>query len=325
MATQAQIADASSWFQKAAPSVGQVQGPNELVPEMAAAYFQAQTDFVFPRVFPLVSVQHLAGQYAVWDKDQLRSAELVDHADGAEVEELDDKLAFETYQCKVQGGRRSIGDQARANEGDGIDLMTYKVRANMDTAFRTNEARFIDAYVKQGVWGTDSTPNPKWAAGSTNIVSDLLTGIRTIAGETGMRPDTLSLGPDVWHVMIQNDQVKNFVLGRDAANANLSTEAMANAFGLRQVIVAWSAKSDDSFYFGKNALLTFSPATKTALEPSAGMTAAWRGVVGDADMGIATRMLRDELRYRDVVDVFTAWAPVVQAADLGYFYNAAVA
>src|SRR5688572_17939345 len=108
---------------------------------------------------------------------------------------------------------------------------------------------------------------------------------------------------------------------------------LAQIFGVKNVYVAKAIKNTAvegetaaySFVLGKHALLLHVAENPGLLTPSSGYTFSWRGVSQGMGADIGVRSFRMEALAAERVEAQIAIDFKLVAADLGYFFNGAVA
>jgi hypothetical protein len=146
-------------------------------------------------------------------------------------------------------------------------------------------------------------------------------------------PNTLVVSHPVHEALKRHPTVKDRFKYTSAESV---TEAMlARFFEVDRYLVSravytgsneGAASPSYSFAVGKHALLCFSNPSPSLLTPSAGYVFNWRramgGVGGDAGLGI--KKFRMDQLDADRIEIEMAWDMKRVAADMGYFFSAAV-
>ena len=110
----------------------------------------------------------------------------------------------------------------------------------------------------------------------------------------------------------------------------LAAEIIAKFLELDEYHVSKSAYSSSkegaaskvqAFAVGPHALLTYKEGAPTLMSPTAATIFAWSGLTGLNNAGVRIDQYYDEKKKQDVVRGEFAFAMVVSASDLGYFFN----
>ena len=306
-------------FQRAAPSAGQVQGVAAIVSAAAQQYFTAPGMFAFHRALPFVGSPNLSLTYPEYDKGQVFKARLKPRAPGQPFEDLGFDLTWPTVSIQPNGGQFPIPDETSANDRGTVSPERGGVRLLLRAAFAGYEELF-ESLVDVAAAATTNTDlsAKKWDSGNGVPINDSLNAIKQIASRGGNAMECIGVcNLDVATAMRSNAQLREAVqFGESGGPLMPGMDQIATAMGLREIVVSSAAKSNGEFFLGNNFIVMDAPRTKTAEEPAGAMLVGWTGVQGGAPEGIATRLKRDEINDRDLVQLKTAYNIVVQAKDL---------
>jgi len=289
--------------------------------------------YIADQVFPIVYVGKQTNKIRIYTKSYWFRDEARLRGPGEEVfrsgYELDTST---TYYCEGYAIGKDIPDEIRANADEGIDLDREATEWVTDRLLLRRERKFVEDFFRTGVWATDVTltGTAQWSdyAESTPI-EDIRKAKETILSSTGVEPNTLVLGYQVYNKLLDHPAFTERI--KYTQTGIVTADLIARVVDIDRVLVARSiyetaqegAPSSMAFTFGKHALVLYVAERPSILEPSAGYTFIWRPLGGAGNQIIATR--RDEARYTDVVEGFTWFDQVVLGADLGYFIENAVA
>ena len=148
-------------------------------------------------------------------------------------------------------------------------------------------------------------------------------------------PNKLTLGVAVYDALLDHpDIIDRIKYGQTpGAPAMANEQILAQLFEVDEVLVSrgivnsspQGVAESNGFITGNNALLTFSPATPSIFQPSAGYTLSWTGYLGSAPQGFRIKRFRIERLEVDRVEVAMAFDQKVVGSDLGFFFESAVA
>ena len=290
--------------------------------DFSLAYFQAESQFAAPSIFPIVNVAQRSGQYYTYDLAELRRSDAKKRAPGTESAVRSYKLSKDAYYCEVYSIAVDVSEQETANadpaldpEQDAVRVATNDIRIAMDRAW-TNEA------FSTGIWGTESTAT--WNTSTGDPVGDLQTGILSVLSVTGKRPNTLVLGAESWYSGLWSSTA---ILARlpDNAARVVTPEFVGGLFGFDRVFIldtmeqtVESSTGAPAFIHEDHALLAYVDPGAGLREATAGKTFVWSGLIGGGG-GIRTK--RMEMPWKDAmprIEVDAAFDFKVVAPDLGY-------
>lgn len=298
---------------------------------ISVAYLQAQTNFIAPRVFPVVPVDKQSDLYFTYTKNDWFRDEAKVRPPASESVGSGYGVSTASYSCIPYAIHKDIPDQVRNNEDaplnsdrDATEFVTHRLLLRQEIAWAA-------AYFTTSVWATDSTPGNLWDNYTTSDpISDVETGKRTILASTGYEANALVVGYDVFKALKNHPDV---VDRYKYTSSEVVTEAMlARLFGVERLLVAKAVKATNNenetgaydFVYGKSALLCHVAKSPSILTPSAGYVFAWRGVSGMYGATVGVKRFRMEHLAADRVEAEVAFDHKAVATDLGYFFSAAV-
>lgn len=293
--------------------------------DFSLAYFQNPSNFIAPRVFPILGVPNKSDKYHIYDKAATARSEATSRAPNTESPVRTYTLSQDTYNCDVKSVAVDVSEQIRANADPVLDPEEDAARVAIDDIRIRMEQDFATAAFSTGIWATESTAT--WNTSTGDPIGDLQTAKLTVLQNTGMDPNTLVLGADSWYSGLWTSTA---ITGRlpDNAPRIVTPQFIGNLFGFDNVYIAKSirntAQEDStgdptmSFNLADHALVAYvdpNPGPRTA---TAGRTFIWTGLIGAAE-GIRTK--RYDMPWKDAyprVEVDTAYDFKVVGTDLGY-------
>ena len=331
------------------PTLGDVH-VNRPLTTVSVAYMQDQKDFVAGTVFPGIPVPNKSDLYFIYNRGDYFRNNMQKRAPGTAAATSGYKLAPGTYSAEVWAIKKIIDDQIRLNsdqplqpDRDATFWLTQQALVNRDVNWAT-------AYFTTGVWGTDVTgittaPGGgqflRWDQSGSTPINDILTQQLAIKQNTGLWPNVLVLGAQVFVALLTNAQViDRLKYGQTAPGpVVVSTSDLEALFKVERVVVAagiqtTSAESNvvdsdttpDTFAFiaGKAALLAYAAKSPSINQASAGYTFNWTGLTGATAAGMRIKKFRWEIDAADHVEIESAYALSVLGKDLAVFYNTAI-
>jgi hypothetical protein len=303
---------------------------------MSIAYLQSTEGFVSRKVFPTVSVKKQSDLYYRYAKKQWFRTDAKVRAPGTESAGSGfDMDTNDNYFCPVIAIHKDVDDQLRANadsqlapDRDATELVTRHLMLKQ-------EKDWASKYFTTGVWagavgGLDITPGTLWDAANSTPIVDIREQIRSVHSKTGHKPNTLTLGAEVWDVLVDHPDFLERI--KYTEKGVVTAELIAGLLGIDRVLVADAiedtgvegAAESLSYVFGKNALLTYSPPRPALMMPSAGYTFAWSGLLGANAAGMRMSRFRMEHLKSDRVEGEAAYDQKVVSAECGAFFSAVI-
>lgn len=329
------------------PLVGDVH-VNRPLTNILVGYMQDAANFVADRVFPNIPVQKQSDRYFVYNRGDFYRDTMAQRAPSTESAGDGFKLDnTPTYFCNKWALHKDIDDDLRANADDPLNLDRDTTLYLGQKAMLNRETQFVSNYFTTGVWtgasvdvtGVSASPAGnevlQWNDANSTPISDVKTYCSTVQGATGYRPNKMVLGRQVWDQLSEHSDIVSRIQ-YSSSNTNpaiVSKAAVAALFELQELLVmeavknsaAESATDSVAFIGGKHALLVYAAAAPSIMQPTAGYTFSWTGLLGAGAMGGRTKTIRLDWLNSDRVEVEQAYDQVVVASDMGVFFNGVVA
>lgn len=303
---------------------------DEVLTNLSVAYATDESQYVASKVFPTVSVSKQTDKYWTFTKEDWFRDEAQKRADNSESFGSGYRLSTDSYYCDVWAFHRDLGSQLRANADASLRLEQNATRFVTQRLLLRQEIQWATDFFTTGVWGTDLTPANLWSDYTlSDPVVDIETAKTAILAVTGYEANTLTLGYQTYLALKNHPDIRDRI--KYTSSENVGTTLLARLFEVDRVLVTKGIKATNikgataaySFIHGKHALLTYSPASPGLETPSAGYTFMWNQIGNGGGIGIDSFDIRRTKTLR--VEGEMAWDNKVIAADLGYFFNGAVA
>lgn len=336
---------------------------NRPLTNITIAHLQEEDAFAAPTQFPLVPVQKRSDLYFIYKREDFFRDEMAPRGAASESAGSGYNLSTGSYECVKYALHKDIDDDTRANEDTPL-------QSDRDAAIWLGQSALIKlervwaaAAFTTGVWtgsagtnggaagsdltgdavGTAANHFKQWDQAGSTPIEDIRAQIVNLT-LTGINPKdlVLTMGIQVWQKLADNSEL----VGRLSYNdLRIFTEdKLAALLGIRQVKVVRSVYNSAaegetgaySFIFGKNALLTYTPAAPALMTPSAGYTFIWRGYLAgqggsgmipgqDRLRGCATvSKFRMPALKADRIEAELAFVPVITGPEMGVFFSSAV-
>lgn len=342
------------------PSAGNVH-VNRPLTNLLVGYMQDQTGFVADRVFPNVPVSKQSDAYFEYDRGEWNRDDMKVRAPGTESAGSSYDLDTKTYYSRVRAVHKDIPDQLLDNADNPLNLDRDATTFVAQKALLNREVAWVARFFKTGttpgaIWtfvadGVASSPTApasfdptnasnnnilQWNDAASTPIENMRLGMTYVQQRTGFRPNKLTLGRPVYDVLQDHpDVVARLDRGQTTGPAKANREAIAALLELDEVLVMEAiyntAKKNvasavvHDFIGGKNALLTYSPATAGVMLPSAGYTFSWTGRAGNSQQGARIKRFRIEALESTRVEAQQAYDQKLVGPDLGYFFNGIIA
>ena len=323
---------------------------NRPLTNISIAYIQSRINFVAAQVFPNIPVSKQADAYFEYDRGEFNRDAMRERAPATESAGGTYKIGTEAYYAKVYAYHKDVPDQIRANQDDPIDLDREATEFVTQKGLIHREVTWADSYLKSGVWtfnveggdsrsvdfdpkGTTANTLARWSDASSEPIENVRELKRHVLEETGLMPNTLTLGRPVFDVLVDHpDIVGRLDRGQTTGPVMATRDSLAALFEVERVLVMDAIRNtanegrapNHSFIAGKHALLSYRPDSPGLLTPSAGYTFGWTGYVGAGDEGVRIKRFRMEWLNADRVEGEMAYDQKLIAKDLGVFFNGIV-
>ena len=305
---------------------------------ISVAYAQTG-NFVADRVFPRVPVSKQSDQYFTYTKaDWLRSqAEL--RAPATESAGSGWTLGTDTYYARVRAIHKDIADQQRANQDSPLNLDADATRWITRQILMDREKDWSTTFFGAGIWdnevtGVSGTPAAGqfqyWDEDGSDPIGDIDEQKITVMESTGYVPQIGVASPHVVRGLRNNadviDRIKytqQGVVTPGLLASLLDLDAMYIASAIEDTSTEGAATDSPGFIHGKHFLLAYAAPAPSLMEPSAGYTFVWTGLMGSVD-GWQIKRFRMEHLEADRVEGQLADDQKVVASDVAVFFDGAV-
>lgn len=308
---------------------------------LSVAFDQMDSAFIFDKVFPVVPVDDISGLY--WNfpiEDWLRD-EAQRRAPGTESAGGGFGINNDTYSCDVFAWHKDIDDQTLRQADTALSLDRAATQFVVNRLRMRQERQFLTDFFGTGRWGLDltgvaSSPSTnqfiQWNnTGTSKPITDVKAARRRIVSTTGMIPNTLVLGYDVYDALTVHPDILDRIKYTDSSA--ITEEILARYFDVERVLVSSSIvntaaegqTANTNFNLGKVALLCYSAPAASLMTPSAGYQFKWKGVSNGLGTTIGTSRFRMDALKSDRIEGEVAFDNKIISPALGVYIAAAVA
>lgn len=305
---------------------------------MCQNYMQSQADYVALKTTPKILVKKQTGKYFVFDKATLMANNFQRRGPGERLNRSGFRLSSVDFNCEVYGDATDLSNQQRANWDEAAlgNVDRSKARYLGNGFLQHFERAWASAFFANGLWGTSTTPGTLWSAQGSTPIEDVLAGKRTVKKNTGYEPNTMTVGYEVHEKLLRHPDIIDLIKHTSGPGnpAVANEETLAKVFGVAKYTVCKATKNtagenetfSGDFVQGKHALLAYMADAPSKEEPSAAYIFAWDGVgEGVLEEDVAITKYWDQDTRSDVWEIEVGYDLVICGADLGYFFNGAVA
>lgn len=330
---------------------------NAPLTNISIAFMQDASGFVADRVFPNVSVQKQSDRYFQYDRSDFWRNGFRKRAPSTESAGGGWKIdSTPTYFCDIWALHKDIDDRVRANQDVPLNMDRDATIWLSQQAMIAREVTWVSQYFKTGVWdGIDGTngdvtgvaSNPtgaqvlQWNDASSTPIKNVKKYSTTIHQLTGLRPNKLVIGRQVWDVVSEHPEMIDRIkysggIGNDRP-AKITRQAVAALMEVDEVLVAdgiqvtsdensaFEASMTTAFIAGKGALLVYANPTPSLMQPSGGYTFSWTAFAGAGPQGQRISRFRMDNLKSDRVESEMAYDQKLVSADCGVFFTTLVA
>lgn len=313
---------------------------------VSVAYLQGADRFIANRLFPVVNVQIQGGKYFLYDKHDWMRSEAKLRAPASESEGSGWRLTQDNYFANVFAVHKDLDRETRANAQAPINLEREASQWVTHQLYLKRDIDWAADFFKASVWGTDvtgvaATPTgPQvlhWSDAASDPMVDVHLWTTYMTEITAKLSSEMSLvvGMDVWNALRSNPAILERIKYTQGP-AIPSAAVIAQLFGIKEIVVSAAVNStaaegtgtdaDMSFiYSKKDALLLYTPNSPSLMEPSAGYTFTWNGLLGQGAFGPRVRRFDIPLKNSIRVEGELAYDMKVVSADAGVFFDGVVA
>lgn len=310
---------------------------------ISVAYMQTEDMFIADKVFPMVNVEKQSDRYfrylkEDWFRDEaaMRAPATESTGGGYDIDNTP------TYYCNKYAYHKDITEEDRVNtdqplkpDEDAAQYVASKLLLRREVIWGSNF--FIPgvwANQRVGVIAAPVLPGQflRWDVPGSTPIEDISAAKMTIASQTGLLPNTLVLGANVYEKLRNHDDI----LGRIIFTQRgiVTADILAALFDVQRVVVAWAVRNiaakgaaeNTNFLLGNHALLCYVPKSPGLKTASAGYIFPWTGMMGAQSYGM--RVNRFDMPILGIgterIEGEMAFDMRIVAADLGHFFAGAV-
>lgn len=314
---------------------------NRPLTNISVAYIQRATDFIADQVFPTIPVSKQSDRYFTYDKSYWFRSEATERAPGTESAGSGFTIdSTPSYYARLYAVHKDVDDQTRANTDDPLNADRDATLLVTQQMLLKKDALWASTFFKTGVWTNDltavtsGTPTAseflRWDVAGGDPTADVTLQATKMHERTGYRPNVLVITPFVLQKLNNHSLILDRI--KYTQRGIVTLDLLAALFGVEKVVVANAtnntaqegAATAMSFVFGKSALLLYSNPNPSIMQPSAGYTFSWSGLLGAGAGGSRIKRFRQEQIESDRIEAEMAFDYKVVASDCGTFMSGVV-
>ena len=323
--------------------------PHLYLTDVCLSYFQNMSGFVARRVFPIVPVPTSSAHYYEFDKGDLARDNMARKPEFGHVSPGIYGKRDKFYHCEVDQvitgvDQISALDFQRTNAPAVIDPRRAKVRWVAEQMNIHLDRIWAKKYFNAESWSHVYTGVNTGTPGANQFYCfdnencdpvNLFSRIRNRMLLAGLRkPNKAVLGANAFIALTLNPAILERIKyqGSEANPANVTANVLAQLFGLDEAVIAesvynaapYGAEDDMRFICNPNSvLLTYTTASPSIDEPSAGYTFTW-DMLGNGQYTAVQQYLGEAATHTEFIEGLLCTDPEITSPDLGVFLEGAV-
>lgn len=312
------------------PTTGDIHVDTALS-EIAIGY--KNKEFIADRVFPLVPVDKQSDKYYIWDKGSWLTNQVEKRTPGDTYPEGRMKLSTDSYFCDIYHLGYPIPDEDKKNEDAAVQLEQTGAEWLAHQFNLNREIQIAAGIFVASVWDNNPLVGTDFVAwddyDQSNPPEDIDTYAATIQKDTGVNPNTLVIGRQVYDKLRRHPVLLDMfkytgvgILKEDQVKEALGVDNLLVGRSVQRTSHEGAATAVQTYIWGKHALLLYVPARPALREPASGYTFTWK--IDDSGLTVNVIPIRQDDRDRDFLKGKHAFDFKVTGTDLGAWFGNAI-
>ncbi len=291
----------------AEPTLSQVH-INRPLTDISTAYLAQSADYLADKIFPVVPVQKQSDLYFKYTKGDWFRNEAQTRAPATESAGGGYNLTTDSYYAPVTAFHIDVDPQVRANSDVPLNADRDATLFITQRLMLAREIQVLAQVFKTGTWtgsttAGDITPSPQWNLANSTPIEDIVAQIWSVKQNTGRFPNRFVMGPRVWEVLQNHDEVIQRI--KYTQRGVITTDLLASLLAPPgvpdfQILVASSIQNTaasgatDVFSFiapTKDCVLLYAEPQPGIMVPSAGYIFTWAGLLGAGSFGTVIQQI----------------------------------
>ncbi|MHA2063205.1 MAG: hypothetical protein ACXABY_02370 [Candidatus Thorarchaeota archaeon] len=281
--------------------------------------------YIWDQILPNVPVAKQTNLFFTFPKAAWFRDETAVRAPGARARRADYTLSTDNYVCIEKALAKQVPDEVIKNSDDPLKPLVRATQYVTDQIFKAIEKDVTDLIFADSAWSASATPDPTWDNDASDPLTDVETGMFTVAQSIGREPNVGVMGRGLWRYLKNHpDIIDRLKYGQTPGSpAMVSIAGVADLFGLEKVLISRSlidsgvegAAESLGFIGGNHLALLYVPSSPALDEPAAGYTFVWQSR--------EVNRYREDQEHADVVEARMSWDQKITASDAGYLIKSA--
>lgn len=298
---------------------------NAVMTQLSIAYKNPR--YIADQVLPGIKVAKQADDYYIFTKGDWFRDEADLRAPGTRAKRGGYTLDTDEYSCKEYAFAKELPDEVRENADAVLNPEIEATEFATDRVMLKIERELAAAIFVAGVWANDKTGGTDFTVWSDydncDPIGDVDGWKDTIHKSTGMEPNRLLIGREVWSKLKRAPDILELV--KYVERGILTEDLVAQVLGVEKIIVGdpiYNSAAEgvtvvQAYIWGKYALLYYVPDRPALRTPSAGYILNWHER--------SVRNWREAPEKQDVFEASQNLAIEVTGTDLGLLAASVVA
>jgi len=302
--------------------------------------------YIGERLFPTIRVKKKSDKYVIFKKGSWFRDEAGIRPPGGRARRGGYVITTGNYSAEEWAFAKEIPDEIRANADAPLQPDQEAVEFATDKVMIRKERAVASLVTTAGNWTSFEDAEGGWAATSSNtFMADVIKGIQTILGLTGLRPNKLMIDYKTFYALqVVSDIVDRIkYTGTGDSPATVTARTLAALFQLDEVLIGEQIYSSaEEVVAGTDftkvdiwetnaakgcGFLFYAPPSPSLRIPSSGYIFNWpsdelAGLnIAQEHVARGVRRWREPAEHQDVVEAFENFDAEATAEDLGYLFT----
>lgn len=268
---------------KGSVSINSVQ-TDPMLTAISVHHAASYEGYVHDKVFPIVPVEEMHGDYFVFSQSDLRRLAAQRRAPGTEYQRKTFGLSTRPFRCEQWALAYGLPEEVKASRGSPLGNDEHGVEFLTDDLVTTRELEWHNAYMQTGVWASDvagTTDFVKFDNAAATIVKTLKARLRAFKLRCRMKATHMVIAGDVWDVICDADELVSRL--QNTSSDPVDPAWFASIIGVPKIIIADADYNDAAEGAADNFIdmcsekigIFHAPPNPSILTPSAGYTFSW--------------------------------------------------
>ena len=283
-------------------------------------------NYVGELIFPRVPVTKQSDKFFTFAKGDWFRSDAAARAPGTRARRGGYTLSSDSYLCLEKAESIEVPDELVDNSDDPLSPLVRASEYVSDQLLLAKEIDTLDT-VFGTTWSASATPGTLWSSDTSDPLSDMETGIITVACAIGRPPNTGVIGRGLWRYLKNHPDIVDRVKYGSGTSpedpARVSLQGVAALVGLERILLTDSVKNTalegaaDTIVFvaGNHMALLYVSPVASLMVPSAGYVFTYKAN--------EVNRYRENQEHQDIIEARAAWDVKLTATDAGYLIKAA--